>query len=285
MNGSAYSYARDHRTHHKNTDTECDPKNPSRGLFYSHIGWWCLVKSQQVKDAGSKLDFSDLKDDWVVRYQHLFYKPIFVVFGIILPVAVPYYLWNEHLLVAFFVCVVFRVITVLHHLFTVNSLAHFFGSRPYDYRIRPTENRLVIYLSLGEGKFAHNFLLNLLFSIFYCVLGNHNYHHTFPYDYSSSEKKAWEFFNPSTLFIDFAVAIGLAYDRKKASRAVIEGTISRKGIPAHFDKPRGICFRIFNGLCDWILGIALHVWPVAFGFAYEHFSGRTIFVYGIQAAS
>lgn len=32
MNGSALSYARDHRTHHKYSDTDADPKNPSRGL-------------------------------------------------------------------------------------------------------------------------------------------------------------------------------------------------------------------------------------------------------------
>lgn len=152
MNGSAFSYARDHRTHHKNTDTDSDPKNPSRGLIYSHIGWWMLKKSQKVKDAGSKLDFNDLKNDWIVWYQHRFYSAIFIVFSVLLPVAVPYYLWNEHLLTAFFVCVVFRITLVLHYLFTVNSLAHYFGSRPYDYRMRPTENIVVRFFSLGEGK-------------------------------------------------------------------------------------------------------------------------------------
>ncbi|CAG2115274.1 unnamed protein product, partial [Medioppia subpectinata] len=40
FNGSALAYARDHRTHHKWTDQEQDPKNPSRGMFYAHIGWW-----------------------------------------------------------------------------------------------------------------------------------------------------------------------------------------------------------------------------------------------------
>ncbi len=64
MNGSAFSYARDHRTHHKHSDTEADPKNPSAGLLYAHIGWWCFDKSSIVKDAGSKLDFSDLTKDW-----------------------------------------------------------------------------------------------------------------------------------------------------------------------------------------------------------------------------
>ena len=151
MNGSAFSYARDHRTHHKYSDTDGDPKNPSRGLFYSHIGWWMLKKTQKVKEHGNKLDFSDLKQDWVVWYQHRFYLPLFVLLGLVMPTLVPYYCWNEDLLTSFYLCGIIRTVVVLHHLFTVNSIAHFFGSRPYDFRIRPTENRLVIYLSLGEG--------------------------------------------------------------------------------------------------------------------------------------
>lgn len=258
MNGSAYSYARDHRTHHKHSDTDQDPKNPSRGLFYSHIGWWMLKKSDKVKNAGSKLDFTDLKEDKVCWYQHKFYTPLFIVFGVILPTIVPHYGWNENIWIAFYLCAVMRITVVLHHLFTVNSIAHFFGSRPYDFRIRPTENRLVIYISLGEG--------------------NHNYHHTFPFDYSSSEKKAWEFFNPSTLFIDLFSLLGMAYDCKKASRNVIDGTVKRKGIPAYFDPVRGLWFRIFNGIFDWILGSIVAVWPLVINIIYKYLTGQDIYV-------
>lgn len=103
----------------------------------------------------------------------------------------------------------------------------------------------------------------------------------FAYDYRSSNYQLWEYFNPSSLLIDFCQLIGLAYDCKKASPTVVEGAIKRKGIPAYFDKPRGICFRVSYGLFDWFLGTAFHVWPVAFGLAYELVTGNTIFVYGI----
>ncbi|KAJ6219162.1 hypothetical protein RDWZM_004974 [Blomia tropicalis] len=258
MNGSAFSYARDHRTHHKYSDTDADPKNPSRGLFYSHVGWWMLKKSQNVKDHGNKLDFEDLRKDWMLRMQHRFYSPLFILFGLILPTIIPYYGWNENILTSFYLCGVIRTVVVLHHLFTVNSIAHFFGHRPYDFRIRPTENRLVIYLSLGEG--------------------NHNYHHTFPYDYSSSEKKAWEFFNPSTLFIDLNRMLGLAYDCKKASRAVIEGTIKRKGIPAHFDPPMNLFLRIISGTFDWVIGLLMAMWPIYPIVLFKYLTGQAIIV-------
>ena len=40
--------------------------------------------------------------------------------------------------------------------------------------------------------------------------GFHNYHHTFPYDYGTSE---WGFrINATTLFLDAMAAVGLVYD-------------------------------------------------------------------------
>lgn len=113
LHGSAFSYARDHRTHHKYTDTDADPKNPSRGLFYSHIGWWLLKKSQNVKDHGNKLDFTDLTQDWAVRNQHRFYAPLFVLLGLVVPTLVPYYCWGENLFTAFYLCGVIRTVVVL----------------------------------------------------------------------------------------------------------------------------------------------------------------------------
>lgn len=49
----------------------------------------------------------------------------------------------------------------------VNSVAHMWGQRPYDAHINPSENWLVSIGAHGEGW--------------------HNYHHTFPFDYKTSE--------------------------------------------------------------------------------------------------
>lgn len=59
--------------------------------------------------------------------------------------------------------------------------------------------------------------------------GYHNYHHTFPYDYSASELN-WKYnFNFTTLFIDFFAWLGWAYDLKKVSPAIIAQRVDRTG--------------------------------------------------------
>lgn len=41
---SIYEWARDHRVHHKYTETNADPVNSKRGFFFSHVGWLCCKK-------------------------------------------------------------------------------------------------------------------------------------------------------------------------------------------------------------------------------------------------
>ena len=73
------------------------------------------------------------------------------------------------------------------------------GNKPYDRNINPVENFFVTFGAIGEGY--------------------HNYHHTFPQDYSTSEY-GWRV-NLTTLFIDTMYALGLAYDRKKMSYEIV----------------------------------------------------------------
>lgn len=127
VNGSCYSYARDHRNHHKYVDTDADPKNARRGFFFAHIGWWCVKKNDQVIRSGQKLPKQDLLEDGYLMFQHRFYYPLVLFWGVLFPVVIPYYIWSEDFWTAFNVCVVLRVVFTIHHLFTVNSIAHIFG--------------------------------------------------------------------------------------------------------------------------------------------------------------
>lgn len=56
-------WVRDHRVHHKFTDTNADPHNSKRGFFFSHCGWLLVKKHPDVKTYGSKVDMSDLEND------------------------------------------------------------------------------------------------------------------------------------------------------------------------------------------------------------------------------
>ncbi|XP_046917551.2 delta(9)-fatty-acid desaturase fat-7 [Dermatophagoides farinae] len=258
MNGSALTYARDHRTHHKYSDTDGDPKNPTRGLFYSHIGWWLVKKTESVKQAGRKLDFSDLYEDKLVFLQHKFYIPIFILFGMIIPTVIPVILWNEDPWSSFSICVILRIFVVLHHLFTVNSLAHYFGYRPYDFRILPADHRFVNYISFGEGL--------------------HNYHHVFPFDYRINDRPQWELFNPPGTFIHTCALLGLAYDLKIASPAVVKGVVSRRGVRALYDPIRSLKFRVMNAIFDWIFGISTALWLIYPALFFKLATQRVIYI-------
>merc|ERR1711887_465432 len=146
--------------------------------------------------------------DSLLMFQHRHYLKCFLMAGFVLPTIIPNLLWGESLTNAYFMAVV-RYVAVLHFTWLVNSAAHMFGMKPYDENIGPAENRLVSVLAMGEGF--------------------HNYHHTFPYDYSTSE---WgSTLNVTTRFIDAMAAMGLAYDRKRASPEVIEARSVRTGFP------------------------------------------------------
>ncbi len=42
--GSIYHWARDHRVHHKFSETDADPHNATRGFFFAHMGWLLVKK-------------------------------------------------------------------------------------------------------------------------------------------------------------------------------------------------------------------------------------------------
>ncbi|CAG2104738.1 unnamed protein product, partial [Medioppia subpectinata] len=178
-----YDWCRDHRVHHKFSETDADPHNASRGFFFSHMGWLLCKKHPEVITKGQTVDLNDLLADPVVRFQRKHYRTLVVVVALIIPALIPYMCWSETLFNSFFICVLFRYCYILNSTWLVNSAAHMWGQKPYDLTINPRENSFVAFQSYGEGY--------------------HNYHHTFPWDYSASEldwKYNWNF---STLFIDF----------------------------------------------------------------------------------
>lgn len=100
-----------------------------------------------------------------------------------------------------------RYCVSLHVTWLVNSAAHLWGNQPYDRTIGARENKYVSFASLGEGF--------------------HNYHHSFPWDYSVSEYGYH--LNFSTLFIDVMAKVGQAYDLKKASNELVAARKLRTG--------------------------------------------------------
>ena len=61
--GSIFHWSRDHRLHHKFSDSPLDPHNINQGFFFSHVGWLLVKKTPELVEEGKKIDMSDLKKD------------------------------------------------------------------------------------------------------------------------------------------------------------------------------------------------------------------------------
>jgi len=192
---SIYHWARDHRVHHKHSETAADPHNATRGFFYAHVGWLLVKKDPAVVKAGKEMDFSDLLEDPCVWFQNKV-DPWFQLYMCFILPAQIVTLWGDDFWNGFYVAGALRYIYVKHCTFLVNSAAHLYGDHPYDVLSYPAENPIVSFFAIGEGW--------------------HNWHHKYPFDYSTSEFGISSQFNPSRLLIDVLAMCGLVWGRKRA---------------------------------------------------------------------
>ncbi|KAJ0173497.1 hypothetical protein K1T71_010646 [Dendrolimus kikuchii] len=203
----ATSWVRDHRLHHKHSDTDADPHNATRGFFYSHMGWLFVKKHSEVYKRGKKIDLSDLYANPIIKFQHQYASWILPTTCFGLPMLIPVIFWNETLYNSFHLTIM-RVVINFHVFFLINSAAHMWGNKPYDQFILSTESNTVSLVTLGEGY--------------------HNYHHVFPWDYRCTEIRS-SLFNYTRAFIDFFAWIGWAYDLKVASNEIVKKRAVRTG--------------------------------------------------------
>jgi len=193
--GTILHWVRDHRCHHKYSDTEKDPHNSNYGFFYSHIGWLLIKKPKEVIEAGKTIDISDILNNPVIQIQNKLSPYWNLIWCFIIPT-----LYGKTLLPtyldSFLIFGMLRWILLLHATWCINSLAHLYGNRPYK-DIPPAQSFISTILSCGEGW--------------------HNFHHVYPYDYAAAEYGFLYQWNPTKLFIDFFYLIGQVYDRKKVT--------------------------------------------------------------------
>ncbi|XP_043272184.1 acyl-CoA Delta-9 desaturase-like [Venturia canescens] len=206
-----FDWVRDHRVHHKFSETDADPHNTNRGFFFSHVGWLMMKKHPEVIKRGNQVDMSDILEDPVVQFVDSHFTILKMVICFILPTVIPIYFWNQDVWLTLSSQWLIRYPFTLNATWSVNSFAHFYGSREYDKLIRPAQNRWVSFCALGEGW--------------------HNYHHAFPWDYKAAELGYR--FNLTTKFIDAFAKIGWATDLKTAPDPLIEKVVQNRGDGTH----------------------------------------------------
>ncbi|KAL0274794.1 UNVERIFIED_CONTAM: hypothetical protein PYX00_002833 [Menopon gallinae] len=207
-----YDWVRDHRVHHKYSETDADPHNSNRGFFFAHVGWLMQKKHPEVIKKGKLMDMSDVLEDPIVRFHQKYFTLLKLLCCFIIPTAVPCYFWDEKFLYSFLGIGCVRYVLGLNFTWLVNSVAHMWGYRPYDQRINPTENLAVAIVAFGEGW--------------------HNYHHVFPWDYKAAEMGNYVV-NFTTMWLDLFAKIGWAYDLKEPSRELVRKIAEKYGDGSH----------------------------------------------------
>jgi stearoyl-CoA desaturase (Delta-9 desaturase) len=162
IEGPVISWVADHRKHHAFSDEEGDPHSPHvghggglrgklRGLFHAHMGW-LFVHTQR----GSKERYApDLMRDPLIRWvDRTFF--VWVLAGLALAFLLGYALGGT--LTAGLTGVLWGGAVrmfVLHHVtYSINSLCHVFGRRPFD---TGDESRNLAWLTLPSfGEAWHN---------------------------------------------------------------------------------------------------------------------------------
>jgi len=188
LQGSARWWCRNHRAHHKFTDTTKDPYNVRKGFWYAHFGW--MMFKQNVKEVG-RANIDDLDADALIRFQHNYYATIAVFWSVVVPTLIAGFGWGDFR-GGYFYASLCRIFCVHHATFFVNSLAHYFGDQAYSDLHTAFDSVITALLTLGEGY--------------------HNYHHEFPQDYRNGIR--WFHYDPTKWSIVCFYYLGLAYDLK-----------------------------------------------------------------------
>ncbi len=198
IEGPVVSWVADHRKHHAFADREGDPHSPHvdhghglrgvlRGLFHAHLGW-LFVHTQRASKARYA---PDLLADPVIRFvDRTFF--LWVLAGLALPFGLGVaiggsvhsgltgLLWGGAV----------RMLVLHHVTYSINSLCHFFGRRPYDTGDESRNLAWLAPLSMGEAW--------------------HNNHHAFPT--SAEHGLSRRQLDLSALVIRGLERIGLAWD-------------------------------------------------------------------------
>ncbi|MBK8013158.1 MAG: acyl-CoA desaturase [Deltaproteobacteria bacterium] len=128
-----------HRHHHKYSDMPEDIHSPKRGFWWSHQTWF-LVPRYDETPASQLREFAAYPELlFINRYWHV--GPTFLGLVLFLLGGLPWLFWGFFL----------STTLTYHATFTVNSLAHVWGSRRYETTDTSRNNFFLALLVLGEG--------------------------------------------------------------------------------------------------------------------------------------
>jgi stearoyl-CoA desaturase (delta-9 desaturase) len=210
MEGPVFRWVAQHREHHQHSDEDKDPHSPHlhgegfkgmlKGLWYSHCGW--LFTKDNPKLASYIPDL--MKSKTLTWVSNTF--TIWVVIGLLIPTLLGallvdpgHWSWTGALF-GFVWGGLARIFLVHHVTWSINSVCHLWGSRPYRSHDESRNNVVFGVLAMGEGW--------------------HNNHHAFPT--SARHGLAWWQVDLSYYIIRGMELVGLAWQVRIPAPATLE---------------------------------------------------------------
>ena len=165
VEGRVVDWVADHRKHHQFSDVDGDPHSPweygsgtrglTRGFIHAHVGWLFTYTGTDTRKYAPDL----IADRSIDRISRLW--PLIAVISMVVPTAIGYAVDGlEGALRAIFWVTLVRVALVHHMTWSINSVCHVWGKRPFSTRDRSANVAWLAPISGGEAW--------------------HNYHHADP---------------------------------------------------------------------------------------------------------
>ncbi len=201
-------WAAHHRHHHGHADDDEDAHSPGRlGLVWAHTGWF-LTRAAYATRWTYVRDWARYPElRWLNRLDWL----PFVVFGAgIYLLGAALAAWSPGLgtngAQLFVWGFLLSTVAVYHATYTINSLAHTFGSRRFDTADSSRNNFWLSLITLGEGW--------------------HNNHHHYPA--SARQGFYWWELDPTWYFLIGLSRLGLIWDLRPVPAAALERDRARE---------------------------------------------------------
>lgn len=207
LQGPVIRWVADHRRHHAYADKPGDPHSPHldehegvkgiiSGLWHAHTGWMFNNEKTNIRKFAPDL----VADPAIRKVDRLF--PVIALTSLFLPGLIG--LVVTRTLIGGLTALVWgglaRIFFLHHVTWSINSICHFYGTRPFKSPDQSTNNWIMALVSFGEGW--------------------HNSHHAFPTSYKHGLEPGQ--FDPSAWTITAMQKLGLARNIKRPTPEQME---------------------------------------------------------------